>query len=276
MKTEVPLRLGVVQMTSTDDLETNLDSVEQLFREATRQSADLVVFPENSLFFRIRSGSALRGVELDGPEILSISRAVDSGKTSLMLTTAMPDGRGRFRNATVLFVPGLPARVVYSKIHLFDVDVPGAPPVRESDFFSGGEHASTVEVGGWKIGLSICYDLRFAELFLNYAQKTDLILVPSAFLVPTGKAHWHTLLRARAIESQCYVAAPAQAGEHRSSDGQARHTFGHSLVVGPWGDVMSDIDAGQEVRVLELLKAPLAKVREQIPMGGHRRLKPFC
>lgn len=275
MKTEVPFRLGVVQMTSVDDIESNLRQLEVLYQAALSSKADLVVFPENSLFFRLRPGSTVQGFDLNGREAARISAMVDGGGAALMLTTAIPGDHGKFMNSTVLFSSGQGARIVYSKIHMFDVDVPGAPPVRESEVFMADDRPQLIEVAGWKIGLSICYDLRFAELFLHYAQKVDLVLVPSAFLVPTGKAHWHALLKARAIEGQFYVAAPAQAGTHQAADGSTRETFGHALVVGPWGEILCDIDSGQEVRVIELSKAPIAKVRQQIPMAGHRRLKTF-
>jgi predicted amidohydrolase len=155
---------------------------------------------------------------------------------------------------------------------LFDVEVAGAPPVRESDYFNGGSEARVVEIDGWKFGLSICYDLRFAELYLRYArEKADVILVPSAFLVPTGEAHWHVLLRARAIEAQCFVAAPAQSGEHHS-DSQVRKTYGHSLVVDPWGKVLAELKESPQIQVVELDRELITKARRQIPMGGHRRL----
>ncbi|NJM10425.1 MAG: hypothetical protein HC883_06135 [Bdellovibrionaceae bacterium] len=175
------------------------------------------------------------------------------------------------KNSTILFEAGKGPRVVYTKVHLFDVDVEGAPPVRESELFVNGDHPAILDFHGWKIGLSICYDLRFAELYLNYAQAVDLILVPSAFLVPTGEAHWHTLLRARAIEAQAYVAAPAQGGEHGSGD-QFRSTYGHSLVVDPWGRVVVDMKLETGLQTVELVREAIEKVRRQIPMKSHRRL----
>ncbi|MBX3021463.1 MAG: carbon-nitrogen hydrolase family protein [Bdellovibrionales bacterium] len=262
-------RLAVAQLTSTDDIAVNLTAVEAAYAKAATESAQLVVFPENTLYFRIQSGSPLLGP--GQKEMAQLQRAVDLGKTALMLTTALPTQTGKFRNGTLLFRAGQLPEMLYSKIHLFDVDVPGAPPVRESDHFEAGEAPKQIEIDGWNFGLSICYDLRFAELYLKYAQKADVILVPSAFLVPTGEAHWHTLLRARAIENQCYMAAPAQSGEHRSR-GQVRHTYGHSLVVDPWGQVLADLTGSPEVRVVELQREAIHKVRRQIPMSDHRRL----
>lgn len=273
MTTEDVFKLGIAQMTSVDDLSANLLTVESLLMAAAKEKADLIVFPENTLYFRIQSGSKILGLDLKAAEVQRLQAAVDRAAIAMMLTTPVKDG-DKLTNTTLLFQPGRAVEAVYTKIHLFDVDVPGAPPVRESDFFINGQTPRLIEIKGWKIGLSICYDLRFSELYLQYAQQADLILVPSAFLVPTGQAHWHTLLKARAIEAQSYVAAPAQSGEHKSAGGQSRHTFGHSLLVGPWGEVLMDLDHSPEVRVVELNRAPIDKVRRQIPMKSHRRLKP--
>lgn len=262
-------RLAVAQMTSTDNLVSNLATVESLYTKAAAEGAQLTVFPENTLYFRIQSGSPLQGP--NQPVFERLSQMVNKSGAALMLTTAVPTQSGKFLNSTVLFRAGKAPEMVYSKIHLFDVDVPGAPPVRESDHFEAGIEPKLLELGGWKFGMSICYDLRFPELYLKYAQQADVLLVPSAFLVPTGEAHWHTLLKARAIENQCFVAAPAQSGEHRSGD-QARHTYGHSLVLDPWGRVLAELTGSPEVRVVELKSDVITKVRAQIPMASHRRL----
>lgn len=269
------LRLGLAQMTSNDDIQANLQNVEFLYKKALGERADLVVFPENTLFMRLQSGAAVSGVDLQGPEISHLAKLVENSEVPMLLTTAVKLGGQRFHNSTLLLEKGSPPRVVYSKIHLFDVDVKGAPPVRESEHFHHGEASSIIEIAGWKIGLTICYDLRFAELFLRYAQNVDLILVPSAFLVPTGEAHWHVLLRARAIESQAYVAAPAQSGEHISVAGPKRHTYGHSLAVDPWGRVIADMQNSPDVQVIELNPSEIERVRAQIPMAAHRRLRNF-
>jgi predicted amidohydrolase len=158
----------------------------------------------------------------------------------------------------------------YRKVHLFDVDVQGHNPVRESDAFQSGDQLVVWSLNGFKIGLSICYDIRFSELFSVYAEaQVDLILVPSAFLVPTGRAHWHTLLKARAIENQCFVAAAAQSGVHSGG----RETFGHSLVVDPWGHVVLDAgsQSGPVLFNVSLERQLVSKVRKQIPMNSHRK-----
>lgn len=268
------LNLGVVQLTSTDVMAANLAAVLQSLRTAVGAGAKLIVFPENTLFFRLVAGSGLQAPAWDGAELKQLKAACDEAGVACLITTPMQakGDSSKFENATVLFEPGTEPRAVYKKIHLFDVDVPGAPPVRESEHFVPGQLPAIIEVSGWKIGLSVCYDLRFAELYSRYAQSVDLIVVPSAFLVPTGQAHWHVLLRARAIENQCYVAAPAQAGEHIGAGQNRRHTYGHSLVVDPWGRVDLELAGGPEVQVVSLKRAKIQEVRRQIPMQSHRRL----
>jgi predicted amidohydrolase len=263
------LKLAVTQMTSVDQLSINIERVIAFFREAAAAQAELVVFPENTLYFRIRAGSKIEGFSWE--DLRELQSAVAQSSTALLLTTPLKVEAGKFTNSTILFEPGAEPRVVYSKVHLFDVDVVGAPPVRESDYFESGLGPRFLDFRGWKIGLSICYDVRFSELYLPYAQTADLILVPSAFLVPTGEAHWHALLKARAIEAQAYLAAPAQTGEHVSGD-QIRRTFGHSLVVDPWGRVLVDMDLMPGLCVVELSRESITQVRQQIPMKLHRRL----
>jgi predicted amidohydrolase len=266
------LRLAVVQMTSTDDIEANLAAVRALYEQAVLDHAELVVFPENTLFFRLQAKQQL--VTPNSSQLKGLEQMVKQAGVSMLLTTAVAD-QGHVTNSTLLFEASSAARVVYSKVHLFDVDVPGAPPVRESDYFRGGDRPAIIDIAGWRFGLSICYDVRFSELYSHYAQQADVILVPSAFLVPTGMAHWHVLLRARAIESQCYVVASAQAGEHISAaaPGSKRSTYGHSLAVDPWGRVVVDIEEQNSVRVIELDRSLIASIRHQVPMSSHRRLK---
>jgi predicted amidohydrolase len=266
--------MGMAQLTSGDNVEHNLQTVERLLIQAAKDGADLLVLPENTLFFRIRSGASVVGLKWAGSEMQQLQSMAERTDTALMLTTALAaPGDGRIVNATLVFQGGTAPRHLYSKVHLFDVDVPGAPPVRESESFVAGLSPAIWEFKGWKLGLSICYDLRFSELYLSYAQNADVILIPSAFLVPTGEAHWHTLVRARAIECQSYVVAPAQSGEHRSGM-QVRQTFGHSLMVDPWGRILCELNGTDQVRVMDFNRDMILKVRAQIPMASHRRLKP--
>lgn len=268
------LRLALAQMTSTDRFEENLACVLDAIETAAHSKADLLVFPENTLYLRLQARDAIRELSLDEPAGQTLQTAIERAQVTVLLTTPTAGADGKSKNSTILFQPGKKPEIVYSKVHMFDVDVEGAPPVRESEKFESGSQARIIELFGWKIGLSICYDLRFPELYSHYSDKTDLILVPAAFLVPTGQAHWHVLLRARAIENQCYVAAPAQAGEHKSQS-TVRKTYGHSLVVDPWGVVVLDNDGGPGVSTVELSSEKLDVVRKQIPMSRHRRMLRF-
>ncbi len=268
--------LGVCQLNSVDQVDFNLQVVQRLYLEAVAGKAQLVVFPENTLYQHIVAGLPLQGLTLNSPEFNALQILVDSNSVPMLLTTALVASDGKYSNSTVFICPNCVAQDVYHKIHLFDVDVPGAPPVRESAQFVAGSKRGEVEVEGWRFGLSICYDLRFGELYRPYAQEVDVILVPASFLMPTGEAHWEVLLRARAIENQCFVAAPAQAGSHQSlqrPESKPRLTYGHSMVVDPWGRVLLNrLTSDSAVDVVELDKKVLDQVRQQIPIKAHRRL----
>ena len=265
----------LVQMNSNDSFCDNFSQIQSILSEALTQGEfDLIVFPENALYLKIGSSSPVGEFNLQEPEFAELFEWCQKYQKTIMLgAVPVRQGEGLY-NATVLVTPQAPAKVVYKKIHLFDVEVDGALSVRESDQFNHGSKPAIVTIGGWKIGLSICYDVRFSELYARYAkEEVDLIMVPSAFLVPTGKAHWHTLLRARAIESQCFVLAPAQIGPHISVVKGQRESFGHSLAVAPWGEVIADLaHLPSGGRVIELDAALLSRTRTQIPMTNHRRL----
>ncbi len=274
--TKETLKVAVAQMTSTDEVAKNLEQMAQLVGQIQDiDLVDLIVFPENALFFRISKKGDIPSLTVEDAQIRLLKEMSDRHQVTILVGSApMLEKSGRVSNASVWIEPGQTPQVVYRKIHLFDVDVAGASPVRESDSFEHGREPKIIEFKGWRLGLSICYDLRFAELYLNYAKaKVDAILIPSAFLVPTGEAHWHVLTRARAIESQAYVIAPAQGGEHLSSRGEVRRTYGHSLAIDPWGVVLGDLGpAGPRVQVFDLERARLNWVRSQIPQSNHRRL----
>jgi nitrilase len=264
------LDVAVVQLTSVDDVQSNVDQILKIF-ETLPEELDLICLPENSLFFRLSKTEKIPSVSLQDPQIQRLQNFVDQRDVGVMLGS-IPNGEGdRPFNATVFLRPKQKPEILYRKIHLFDVDVPGAPPVRESESFEYGPKPSIVEWRGWKIGLTICYDLRFSELYEQYAEQgVDLILIPSAFLVPTGQAHWDILVRARAIESQCYVVAAAQGGEHVSARGEKRHTYGHSMIVEPWGQKLVEILGDKHWGVARLEKSEIEKTRSRIPMRHHR------
>lgn len=271
------LRACVVQLASNDQRLENLNRILSAIQLASTDGATAVFFPENSLYFRLDPADAFGGIELDGIEIRRIQQLADAYKMTVHLG-AFPlktsgDGIAR-SNASVIVCPNSAPIIAYQKIHLFDIALKGNPPIRESEFFERGASLSSVSIGNWSIGSSICYDVRFPELYLQQG-PVDLILVPSAFLVKTGKAHWHTLLRARAIENQSFLIAAAQMSPNQSPSG-AKSTYGHSLVIDPWGEIVADLGSepspnGFRHLTVDLEKSKLSEVREQIPMQQHRR-----
>ncbi len=268
------LGVAACQMRSTDEIDQNQNQINQFLKHFESDQVDLVSFPENCLYFRIDKSKKFDGFSKDDAYFSELGNWAKKYQTHIHLGSVPLKGKNsKLLNATIWIDRDGKINFPYSKIHLFDVDVVGEAPIRESDFFEYGSETSIVAIDQWKIGLSICYDLRFSELYLRYAKaEVDLILVPSAFLVPTGQAHWHTLLRARAIEAQAYVVAAAQGGEHSSKTNEKRYTYGHSLIIDPWGQILSE-GADQSFVVQELTKKSIEKVRKQIPMKNHRRLE---
>lgn len=237
-----------------------------------------VSLPENALYLRLNDQEPIPGISLKDP-VWDNFRAVAQSKNLLIHVGSVPlksETAEKMTNSTVMVTPDGKVSSPYQKVHLFDIQLEGDNALKESDVFQHGKTPAIFQAGDWKIGLSVCYDLRFSELFANYAQQAvDIITVPSAFLVPTGQAHWEILLRARAIESQCYVLAAAQAGTHKSWKGhlQTRQTFGHSLIIDPWGKILAQGAAvGTQVLQVDLRKEEILKVRKQIPMAAHRRI----
>lgn len=176
---------------------------------------------------------------------------------------------GRWTNRSFIIDASGAVRARYDKIHLFDVDLPGGISWRESSVYGPGDEVVTVDTPWARIGLSVCYDLRFADLYRRLSDAgAGLLLVPAAFTVPTGQAHWETLLRARAIESACFVIAPAQVGHHE--DG--RDTYGHSLVIDPWGEILLDMGDEPGLGFADIDFARIDAVRARIPVLDHRRI----
>jgi predicted amidohydrolase len=268
------IKVAVLQLCSVDDVAANTKQVLSLLSQI-QESVDLVFLPENSLFMKIGPQSPKVSLPADDSAYNPFSQWAKDHSVHLLFGANPTQTAKGVENSTVWIKPDGSRELAYSKIHLFDVEVEGHKPVRESDQFVAGEKPSIIEIDGWRLGLSICYDVRFAELYSEYAkQEVDILAVPAAFLVPTGRAHWSVLLRARAIESQCYVVAAAQAGVHLSpSSGESRESYGHSHVIDPWGQVLVDIEEPRaSVQVVTLERSTLAKVRAQIPMAGHRKL----
>ena len=266
-------KLAVCQMTSTDDVEANAQQMLSLLRDLP--AVDLVCFPENCLYLRLKDGEQPPRITLEHNAIQKLSAWAKENKTPLHLGSVPVEQNGKLFNTSLLIKAEGQVDSDYQKIHLFDVDVAGVKPQRESDVFTHGNDTSVFTINGWNFGSSICYDVRFSELFNRYARLgVDCILVPAAFLVETGRAHWHVLLRARAIESQAYVAAAAQGGAHTGKAGGTRSTYGHSMVIEPWGEIVAEVtDAVKPQAIVVNMKAErVESVRRQIPMKSHRRL----
>ena len=269
------LRVALCQLTSIDDAKANLLQIAEFSRRARDSGAQLVCFPENALFMRMANHEPVQTFTLRSPELLHLRELAVNLKLNLHIgSVALEEADGLF-NTSVLIRPGGELETSYKKIHLFDVDVEGHRPMRESDVFVHGKRPFVFEVNGWKFGASICYDLRFSELFQYYArQSVDVLLIPAAFLVPTGRAHWDILVRARAIESQAYVVAATQSGKHLGRSGSQHATFGHAMVVDPWGEIVAECarEGGPEQVIAVLSRERIQMVRKQIPMHLHRRL----
>lgn len=275
------MKITLLQLTTSDNISKNLDQITDLIethisKQSAEQRTHLFVLPENSLYFRIIEGEPLKHVALESLEIQHLQKLCNRHNVNIYITTPIVDAE-KVWNASVLISPHKKAKIIYKKIHLFDIQLEGQAAIRESDFFTHGNSVSVFELEGVKFGASICYDLRFSELYHLLAQnKVDVILVPAAFLVKTGQAHWETLLRARAIESQAYVLAPGQSGEHKTTQANkvaTRLTFGHTMAIDPWGTVIDCRAEGISCLDVNISTDLIHSVRRQIPMSEHRRLK---
>jgi predicted amidohydrolase len=268
------LRVAAVQLSSQEDLHANLEACTRVVTAAAARGAELVVLPENFAFMGAEGAKAFLAERLPDPDA-PIQRALGelARRHKIHLVAGgMPErseDASRPYNACVVFGPDGNPVVVYRKIHLFDVDLPDGTVLRESSSTSPGIEPKVVRIGGFGVGLSVCYDLRFPELYRMLVRAgADLILVPAAFTLHTGKDHWHVLLRARAIESQCFVAAAAQWGRHPLG----RTTYGHALVADPWGTVIAECSDGVGFALGSVDPRLIASVRASLPCLKHRKL----
>jgi len=233
------MRIGAVQMCSGINIEENIDAADDLIRRAVKDGAQFVATPEMThilqknpkhLFAQITSQDADKGVRHFS------ELAAELGIDLLIGSLAIKTGDNSAANRSLLFGPDGGLKAAYDKIHLFDVQVSKKETWKESRVYDAGQRAVIASIKGANLGLSICYDVRFASLYRHYGQNgADIIAVPAAFTRPTGAAHWETLLRARAIETGCFIIAPAQGGRH--ADGRA--TWGHSMIIDPWGEILA-------------------------------------
>jgi nitrilase len=268
-------RFAALQMTSGADVAANLASARVLLADAAERGATVALLPENFAFMGGRDADKRAVAERhgDGPIQAFLSRtAAELGLFVIggTIPLAADDAAGRVRNATLCFdAAGRPVGR-YDKIHLFDVDVPGkSESYRESAHVAPGGEIVVIATPAGLVGLSVCYDLRFPELYRGLVGRgAEVLVVPAAFTVPTGRAHWEPLLRARAIENLCWVVAAAQSGVHPGG----RETYGDSLVVDHWGRVVARLPRGQGAVVAGVDLEALRAARAAFPALAHRRL----
>jgi predicted amidohydrolase len=268
------MQVAIVQLNTQDDVAANLARVRHFAAEAAAAGAQLVVLPENFAFMGEEAARRDLAERLDGTfsgPILSCLAESATKHGIWLLGGGMPersDDVARPFNTAILVDARGELAAKYRKVHLFDVTTPDGTSYRESAASCPGGDAVTAEVLGVRIGLSICYDLRFPELYRRLVdQGARVLVVPAAFTVPTGKDHWHALLRARAIENQAYVVAPAQHGRHP----RGRQTYGKSVVVDPWGDIVAQCSEGEGFALTTLDFAYQDRVRTALPALLHRK-----
>jgi deaminated glutathione amidase len=267
------MKVAAVQMTSTRDVQANLREAGRLVGEAVSQGAKLVVLPENFSFLGSTDAERVAAIERvgDGPAQRFLAEtAEEHGLWLVGGTIPIRDAGGeRASSRSLLVGPDGKVAAHYDKIHLFDVDIPGkAERYSESATTLAGTRVVAAQTPLARIGMTVCYDIRFPALFHRLSVLgTDIVVVPAAFTVPTGEVHWLPLLQARAIESLVYVVAAGQCGEHAGG----RKTYGHSLILGPWGERLAELPAGPGVVCADLDMIRLAELRQRFPTVQHRR-----
>jgi predicted amidohydrolase len=273
------MRAGLIQLSVTDDPAANLPVTVDLVRRAAAGGAGFVLTPEvtNCLSSDRAHQRAVLRHEKDDPTLAALrSEAQALGIWLLIgsLGLLTDDADGRFANRSFLIGPDGDIKARYDKIHMFDVTVSETEKYMESSGYRPGDRAVLAKTPFASIGMTVCYDVRFPQLYRHLAQAGATILtVPAAFNDTTGAAHWESLLRARAIENGCFVLAPAQCGSHANHDGRPRRTHGHSLAVSPWGEVLADGGGAVGVTLVDLDMTEVAKARGRVPSLAHDR--PF-
>lgn len=265
------LRAAVVQLNSRGDVDANIGAALALIEAAAGDGARFVATPEYTTYLGPDRGLTGASAAIPGPQVARFADAARRLGIYLLVGSLVERGApgGRAWNTAVLLAPDGAVQATYRKIHLFDVAV-GPVHECESDAIAPGEAVVVTKVDDRPVGLSVCYDVRFPELYRALVDRgAEVLTIPAAFTAHTGRAHWQTLLRARAIESQAFVVAPAQWGEH---DGG--RCFGHSLIVDPWGETLAELPAeGDAYAVADLDFDELRRIRRELPSLANRRLR---
>ena len=276
------LRAGLVQLCVSDDPAANLPRTEALVREAAAGGAELVLTPEvtNCISDSRTHQEGVLAVEAGDATLARLSSVAGELGVWLMIGSLALKARDdpRFVNRSFLVGPDGRVAARYDKIHMFDVDLGAGESYRESAGFRPGGRAVLAQTPLGAIGMTVCYDLRFPALHRALAQAgAQILTVPAAFTVPTGRAHWEVLLRARAIETGCFVLAPAQGGQHAAREGRRRRTWGHSLAVDPWGGVLADGGEAPGVTFADIELDRVAAARHNVPaLSGDRPFTLDC
>lgn len=265
------MRVALIQLTSGDEVSSNVAVVCAYIREAATAGATFVSTPETTHLMEMNREKVLEKASFENDDeglnafrALALELGIWLHIGSLIIKIAVD----KLANRSFILSPNGDIATRYDKAHLFDVELGGGESYRESALYQPGDTLSVVDVGGVPVGLSVCYDLRFPYLYRDLAQAgARVLLVPSAFTQPTGAAHWHVLLRARAIETGCFVLAAAQSGLHDTG----RRTYGHSLAIDPWGTIIADAGEEAGLTIVDLDLAMIDKVRQKIPSLQHDR-----
>ncbi|TMX00432.1 hypothetical protein EJD97_000863 [Solanum chilense] len=272
------VRIAAAQMTSVNNLAVNFATCSRLVKEAASAGAKLLCFPENFSFVGDLEGESLKIAEpLDGPIMKGYCSLARESNIWLSLGGFQEKGsdNAHLRNTHVLIDDNGNIRSTYSKMHLFDVDVPGGAVYKESSFTEAGKDIVVVDSPFGRLGVTVCYDLRFPELYqqLRFNHDAQVLLVPAAFTTVTGQAHWEILLRARAIETQCYVIAAAQAGKHNDK----RESYGDTLIIDPWGTIVGRLSdrSSTGITVADIDFSLIDSVRAKMPVCKHRKPAEF-
>ncbi len=262
--------VACVQMRSTGNVDDNLAQLDARVARAAARGAVLVATPENTTMLSTPADKVARAEPLDGPTHRRLGEIAARHRTWLLVgSVAERCDDSHCYNTSLLFDERGQLVAHYRKIHLFDIDLPDGTRHAESAHVAPGRDVVVVDTPVGRLGLSICYDLRFPELYRHLVDAgAELISVPSAFTMTTGRDHWHVLLRARAIETQCFVLAPAQEGAH----GHGRQSYGHSLVVDPWGTILAECADGPGMALAEIDVTRVRDIRAAMPVARHRRL----
>jgi len=265
-------KAACVQLRSSDDTQENIRTASALIREAKGHGAQFIATPENTTLMAPDGGAKIeKSFTQDADPALPAFRALaeELGIWLLIGSLAIKVSDTKTANRSFLIDPKGSIAAHYDKIHLFDVDLPSGEKYRESNTVEGGRDAITAGLPWGTLGMTICYDLRFPQLYRDLAQAgaANILAVPSAFTETTGKAHWHILLRARAIENAAFVIAPAQGGLHANG----RRTYGHSLIIAPWGEVLAEAGTEPGVIVADIDMQQVADARARVPSLAHDR-----